>query len=280
MGVRAYTFVTESRHERTGFLTTGHPVRSISAYTSITSVPGSRTTLITMNSYRTARQTMLIDADDTLWHNNIYFEQTTETFIDYLRHSSLGRDEIKQVIMEIEHANLQTKGYGAESYANNLVEAYRRLSEREIDQKQLDDVFNFGMSILDADIELLHGVSETLEELSARHELVLFTKGNPDEQRSKIERSGIAQHFLHVGIVPEKDVRAYVEVIATVNAVTDRTWMVGNSPRSDINPALNAGMGAVFIPYDRTWELEIEEIRATNGRFLQLERFSELTLHF
>ncbi|MEZ4507282.1 MAG: hypothetical protein R2848_15870 [Thermomicrobiales bacterium] len=67
---------------------------------------------------------MLIDADDTLWHNNIYFEQTTETFIDYLRHTSLGRDEIKQVIMEIEHANLQTKGYGAESYANNLVEAY------------------------------------------------------------------------------------------------------------------------------------------------------------
>ncbi|TXG79396.1 MAG: HAD family hydrolase [Thermomicrobiales bacterium] len=233
-----------------------------------------------MNSYHTHRQTVLIDADDTLWHNNIYFERTTESFIDYLQHSSLGRDEIKQIIMEIEHANLRCGGYGAESYANNLVEAYRRLSEREIDQKQLDDVFNFGMSILDADIELLHGVSETLEDLSERHELVLFTKGNPDEQRSKIERSGVAQHFHHVGIVPEKDVRAYIDIIATVNAVTDRTWMVGNSPRSDINPALTAGMGAVFIPYERTWELEIEEIHFADGRFLQLERFSQLTRHF
>ncbi len=223
---------------------------------------------------------MLIDADDTLWHNNIYFERTTEAFIDYLKHSSLGRDDVRQVIVEIELANLKTKGYGAESYAGNLVEAYRRLSEREIDQQQLDDVFNFGMSILDADIELLHGVSETLEELSTRHELVLFTKGSPDEQMSKIERSDISRHFKHVGIVPEKDVRAYIDVISTVGAITDHTWMVGNSPRSDINPALRAGMGAVFIPYELTWVLEIEEISETNGRFLQLERFPELTKHF
>jgi putative hydrolase of the HAD superfamily len=234
-----------------------------------------------MNTYRIARQTILIDADDTLWHNNIYFERTTDAFIDYLKHSTLSRDDVRQVIVEIERVNVKTTGYGAESYATNLVEAYRRLSEGEIDQRQLDEVFNFGMSILDADIELLHGVSETLADLSTRHELVLFTKGHPDEQRSKIERSGVAQHFGHVGIVPEKDVRAYVEVIATVGAVADRTWMVGNSPRSDINPALGAGLNAVFIPYERTWELEIEEITAPNGRtFLLLERFPDLIQHF
>ncbi len=233
-----------------------------------------------MTDYRSTRQTILIDADDTLWHNNIYFEHTTEAFIDYLKHSSLSRDDVRQVIVEIERANLKTKGYGAESYAGNLVEAYRRLSEREIDQQQLDNVFNFGMSILDADIELLHGVSETLEELSARHELVLFTKGNPDEQFSKIERSGISHHFNHIDIVPEKDVRAYIDVISMVGAITDHTWMVGNSPRSDINPAIRAGMGAVFIPYELTWILEIEDISETNGRFLQLERFPQLTKHF
>jgi putative hydrolase of the HAD superfamily len=224
---------------------------------------------------------MLIDADDTLWHNNIYFERTTDAFIDFLEHSTLSRDEVRQVIIEIERANLKTNGYGAESYAHNLVEAYRRLSERAIDQRQLDDVFNFGMNILDADIELLHGVSETLEELSNRHELVLFTKGNPDEQRSKIERSGVARHFGHVGIVPEKDVRAYIDVTHEVGAIADRTWMVGNSPRSDINPALVAGLNAVFIPYERTWELEIEEISAPDERtVLFLERFPELTRHF
>lgn len=234
-----------------------------------------------MNTYRTERQTILIDADDTLWHNNIYFERTTDAFIDYLKHSTLDRDEVRHVVMEIERANLKNNGYGAESYAANLVEAYRSLSERQIDQRQLDDVFNFGMSILDADIELLHGVSETLEDLSARHELVLFTKGNPAEQRSKIERSGISQHFGHVRIVPEKDVRAYIEVIGTVGAISDLTWMVGNSPRSDINPALSAGLNAVFIPYEHTWELEVEEITTPEGRtFLRLSRFPELTRHF
>jgi putative hydrolase of the HAD superfamily len=234
-----------------------------------------------MNTYRTERQTILIDADDTLWHNNIYFERTTDAFIDYLKHSTLSRDEVRHVVAEIERANLKTNGYGAESYAANLVEAYRRLSEGQIDQRQLDDVFNFGMSILDADIELLHGVSETLEDLSVRHELVLFTKGDPAEQRSKIERSGIARHFAHVGIVPEKDVRAYVELVGAVGAVADLTWMVGNSPRSDINPALNAGLNAVFIPYEHTWELEVEEIAAPEGRtILLLERFPELTRHF
>lgn len=233
-----------------------------------------------MASYRTTRQTMLIDADDTLWHNNIHFERTTEAFIDYLSHSSLGRDDVRRVIMEIERANLKTNGYGAESYAGNLVEAYRRLCEHAIDQRQLDDVFNFGMSILDAEIELLHGVSETLGELSQRHELVLFTKGNPAEQQNKIDRSGIAQHFRHVGIVPEKDVDAYLDVAASVGAFADLTWMVGNSPRSDINPALQAGIGAVFIPYEHTWELEIEEISVPAGRFIQLNRFSELIRHF
>ena len=232
-------------------------------------------------TYRTQRQTILIDADDTLWHNNIHFERTTNAFVDYLMHSTLSRDDVRQVINEIEGANIKTKGYGAESYAGNLVEAYRRLSEREIDQRQLDDVFNFGMSILDADIELLHGVSETLEELSVRHELVLFTKGNPDEQRSKIERSGVAQHFGHIGIVPEKDVRAYVDVIAAVGAIADHTWMVGNSPKSDINPAFGAGLNAVFIPYQQTWELEIEEIVTPEGRtFIVVERFPDLTIHF
>jgi putative hydrolase of the HAD superfamily len=234
-----------------------------------------------MTEYRTERQTILIDADDTLWHNNIYFERTTEAFIDYLKHSSLTRDEVRHVVVEVERANLKTNGYGAESYAANLVEAYRRLSERQIDQAQLDDVFNFGMSILDAGIELLHGVSETLEELSRRHELMLFTKGNPAEQRSKIDRSGIARHFAHVGIVPEKDVRAYVEVVGTIGAVADRTWMVGNSPRSDINPALDAGLNAVFIPYEHTWVLEVEEIATPEGRtIIRLERFPELTQHF
>ena len=163
----------------------------------------------------------------------------------------------------------------------NLVEAYRRLSEREIDQQQLDDVFNFGMSILEVDIELLHGVSETLEELSIRHELVLFTKGNTDEQRSKIERSGIAQPF------PPCRHRARKRC-ARLRRRHRHGWRdhgshldgrkfatLGYQPGAECRH----GRGLTFRT-TVTWELEIEEITQPTERFLQLERFPELTRHF
>jgi putative hydrolase of the HAD superfamily len=131
-------------------------------------------------------------------------------------------------------------------------------------------------------IEIFEGVPETLRYLAGRHHLILVTKGNLAEQAGKVERSGLKGYFAAVEIVAEKDPAAYRLLVEKYGLVKDRTWMVGNSPVSDINPALAIGLNAVFIPYAMTWVLEDEELRCegTPGRLLVVERFPQLQEHF
>jgi putative hydrolase of the HAD superfamily len=124
------------------------------------------------------------------------------------------------------------------------------------------------------------GVQETLPYLAARHDLLLFTKGHPEEQKLKIDRSGLGPHFRHTAIVKEKDLTSYRGLIEQCGLEPARTWMIGNSPRSDINPARELGINAVYIPHPQTWSLETEEIRNGQGRLLVLGSFSELRKHF
>ena len=131
-------------------------------------------------------------------------------------------------------------------------------------------------------MEVIEGVPETLEYLAARHDLTLFTKGHPDEQRMKIDRSGLARFFHHAEIVKEKHVAAYLSLGEAKGFHPPSTWMIGNSPKSDINPALAAGYNAVFLPHPRTWILEHEELRPAEppARLLVLEEFGELRGYF
>jgi putative hydrolase of the HAD superfamily len=188
--------------------------------------------------------------------------------------------ESREVLDDIETANIKIHGYGAANFARNLAQCYQRLAEREIQQDDLRCVMAFAERILECPMQLIAGVEETLEYLSKRHDLTLFTKGHPDEQRLKIDRSGLGGHFAHTAIVKEKDADAYACLVRERNFKTERTWMVGNSPKSDINPALAAGLNAVYVPHPRTWGLEKEEIQGANGRLLILESFSDLGRHF
>jgi putative hydrolase of the HAD superfamily len=135
--------------------------------------------------------------------------------------------------------------------------------------------------ILEQPLELIEGVEETLAQLSKKHDLTIFTKGHPEEQRMKVERSGLEGYFAHTAIVKEKDAGAYARIVDQRKMERLDTWMVGNSPKSDINPALEAGLGAVLIPHPHTWVLELQEVRAPEGaRFLRVERFSDLSQYF
>jgi putative hydrolase of the HAD superfamily len=223
------------------------------------------------------RYHLMLDADDTLWENNIYYEQAIHDFITYLNHSRLTHDEVRGVFNEIERG----KGYGTAVFTNNLVEAYRRLAEKELADADVEEVRRIGGQIRTHPLELMAGVQDTLDYLSPRHDLYLLTKGDPAEQALKVERSGIQDFFRRVIIVQEKDVEAYHHVIEELGVDPRMTWMVGNSPRSDINPALAAGLNAAFIPHPHTWTLEHEEIvRSGDGQLLELERFSDLRSHF
>jgi putative hydrolase of the HAD superfamily len=222
------------------------------------------------------KQHLIIDADDTLWENNVYFERVFEEFVEFLGHSTLTPVEIKAVLDEIELANRSTHGYGVENFARNLAQCYQHLAEREISAEDLERVMSLARRILDQPVELIEGVEETLRYLSGRHDLLLFTKGHPQEQRLKIERSGLAPYFRHAAIVKEKDTESYRHLLQRCGLDAGRTWVIGNSPRSDINPALELGLNAVYIPHPRTWSLENERLAAGPGRLIVLEKFSDL----
>ena len=226
------------------------------------------------------RHHLFIDADDTLWENNIYFEQAIHAFITFLDHSRLSPDEVRAVLDEVE----RLMGYGAANFTKSLVETYRRLAEKDWQDEDMVQVRRFGEQIQSQPLALISGVKETLEYLFPRHDLVLLTKGDQEEQKLKVERSGIETFFSQIIIVPEKDSATYREISSKVGAKPRNTWMIGNSPRSDINPALAAGLNAVYIPHPQTWRLEHEEVMSTKDdgeqRLLTLVRFADLCTLF
>jgi putative hydrolase of the HAD superfamily len=226
------------------------------------------------------RQNLIVDADDTLWENNIYFERAFDDFCDFLAHSSLSPDRVRGVLDEIEIVNSKTHGYGTANFTRNLTECYQKLVERDVSVDDLPRIMSFTEQILHHPIEIIEGVEETLAYLAGRHSLTLFTKGDPEEQKLKVDRSGLGVYFGHTAIVKEKDAESYLALVRDQRLDPGTTWMIGNSPKSDINPSLAAGLNAVFVPHERTWTLERAELRSGPGRLIQLARFSELREHF
>jgi putative hydrolase of the HAD superfamily len=227
-------------------------------------------------------QTLLIDADDTLWENNIYFERAIARFITFLDHREHSPDAVRLILNDVERESIVKHGYGLQSFAHSLVETFEKLSVDPVTPELHERIRSFADQIAGHPIEVLPGVPETLQYLSQRHHLIMMTKGNPAEQSGKVERSGLKQYFSAVEIVAEKDESTYRAAVAKYALPADTTWMIGNSPKSDINPALAAGLHAIFIPHGNTWILEHEELATAPAaqRLLVVERFGELTRHF
>ncbi len=227
-------------------------------------------------------QTLLIDADDTLWENNIYFERAIAKFISFLDHREHSPEAVRLVLNNVERESIVKHGYGLHSFTHSLIETFEKLSVDPVTAEKHERIRSFAHQIADHPIEILPGVPETLAYLSERHHLIMMTKGNLTEQSGKVERSGLKEYFAAIEIVAEKDQPTYRSVIAKYALPADTTWMVGNSPKSDINPALAAGLHAVFIPHGSTWILEHEEVASAppSQRLLVVDRFGDLRAHF
>lgn len=227
-------------------------------------------------------QHLLFDADDTLWENNVHFERAFDSFVNHLDHEHFSPGEIRTLFDEVERATLLSHGYGARGFAHSLRETFIQITGSR-DEEMLTIVERLGLEILDLDIELISGVEETLNSLRPHHDLYLITKGHLEEQRAKIERSPIAHLFDAHVIVDEKEPDTYRSIVESFRLNTARTWMIGNSPKSDIAPALKAGINAVYIPHDMTWHMEhtdIEHDISWPGRLLEVSHFSELKTLF
>lgn len=223
-------------------------------------------------------QTLLIDADDTLWENNVYFERAIAAFISYLNHRTHTPAEVRKVLNAVERETILSHGYGLTSFSRSLAKCFERLSDEPVTDEQRARIESFAQTIADQEIELLPQVAETLAELSARHHLILMTKGNHAEQADKLARSGLAPFFAAVEIVKEKDPPTYKEVIARHELKAHTSWMIGNSPKSDINPALAAGLHAVHLFHPDTWVLEHAELASPGEgqHLIELDGFAKL----
>ena len=228
------------------------------------------------------RQTLMIDADDTLWENNIFFERAIDRFVALVEHPELSPAEVRDRFNDFEATRVKTHGYGVDAFHASLHSGFEHLKGAACSEAQLHSVAACADVVRRAEVVLLQDVASTLEVLSRHHTLLLVTKGDHSEQTGKLLRSGLQPHFTHVEVLREKHTDAYLELLARHSLLAADTWMIGNSPRSDINPALAAGMHAVYVPHPSTWVLEQEAVAAPTGnqQLLQLSAFSELLHHF
>lgn len=223
------------------------------------------------------RLTLFIDADDTLWENNVYFEAVVREYCRLLEAEGVGADQARETLLAIERVRTKTHGYGVANFNHSLREACHRLLGAP-SPALLGQIDAECAGIRRREMQLLDGVEDTLASLAARHRLVLFTKGDERDQHDKIERSGLARWFSAVDVVREKHPQAYLDALARHGVAGDRAWMVGNSPRSDVAPALSAGLGAVFVPHPATWVLELDPLPdGHHERLVVIDRFPQLT---
>jgi putative hydrolase of the HAD superfamily len=225
--------------------------------------------------------TLLIDADDTLWENNIYFDEIVQRYVEVAARHGCPADTARAKLLEIEHHRTKHFGYGIDNFRHSLDTACQQLLDGRDYHHELSTFDELVFGLRRRPIALLPAVADTLRALGGRHRLILLTKGDPDDQLAKVARSGLGHRFHAVDVVAEKDVATYHDVIQRHGIDRGRGWMVGNSPKSDVLPAIGAGLRAVFIPHAATWTLELQELPPIDAdRLLVLDRFADLTSHF
>ncbi len=222
---------------------------------------------------------IIFDADDTLWENNIHYVQAANDFFDLLTDRGIRRDDVEQAFDALELQVVRERGYGSHNFVYILETLYERFN-RELDHKIDAEKFEIIIErFKDHPLRkpaLFSGVPETLQQLSRRFQLYILTKGAYQEQKGKILRSGLQYYVQDFFIVAEKSDEIYQNILKQNNWRADESCMVGNSPKSDINPALRCGMFAVHIPYKDTWKLDDEPVLSQNGRLITIDDFRQL----
>jgi putative hydrolase of the HAD superfamily len=196
-----------------------------------------------------------LDGDDTLWHNETRFKLTQAELRELLQRHVPAAD-VDTHLAEMEMKNLGIYGYGVKAFTLSMIETAIQLTLGKIPASDIEVILGWGKRMLMEPTELLPGVEEALRELSLRYDLLLITKGDLFDQESKLARSGLAELFLGVEILSEKNVNSYLGVLRRRGMKAEEFVMVGNSLRSDVLPVLELGARAVHIPYEVTWHHE------------------------
>jgi putative hydrolase of the HAD superfamily len=219
--------------------------------------------------------TVGLDADDTLWHNETIFRLTHQRFVELL--AEFGDEAaIEKGLAATEKRNLRAYGYGVKGFTLSMIETAIDLTDGRVSTAAIQEILAAGREMLTMPVEALPGVPEALNDLAGRYRLVLITKGDLMHQENKIANSGLGDLFAAVEIVSEKDANTYRDLFDRHGTGAGEAVMVGNSIRSDILPALEAGAYAALIPYPLVWSHEAAEAPSDHPRYAELGSIAEL----
>jgi putative hydrolase of the HAD superfamily len=215
------------------------------------------------------------DADDTLWVNEPYFQNTEKKFCSLLE-EFLPEQDLSRELLKIEIENLALYGYGIKGYILSMIETALKVTDNTITNEAIERIIGYGKELLNEPIELLDNVEEVLKALQGQYRIVVATKGDLLDQERKLKKSGLSHYFHHIEIMSEKGEEDYLKLIRHLDILPDEFMMIGNSLKSDVIPVLNIGGHAIHVPYHTTWAHEHVETTLEHDNFRHVERLREV----
>ena len=219
------------------------------------------------------------DADDTLWHNEMFFREFEEKFCqlleEFLPPHTVSRELLKQEIM-----NLDYYGYGIKSVVLSMIETAINISDKNIPVSAIETIVQYGKEMMMKPVELLDGVEDVLSTLKGKYKLVVATKGDLIDQERKLRKSGIMHYFHHIEIMSDKKEKDFQKLISHLDIKPEEFLMIGNSLKSDVLPVLNLGGHGIHIPYHVTWEHEIIDANVSHANFKKAQHIKEILQYF
>jgi len=215
------------------------------------------------------------DADDTLWNNELYFQETEKKFCELLE-DFLPQHAVSRELLQTEIKNISLYGYGIKAFMLSMVETAIRITDKNIKAETIEKIISFGQELLEKPVRLIDGVEDVLKSLKAKYRLVLATKGDLLDQERKLKKSGLVNFFHHIEIMSEKREADYQKLIRHLDIKPNELMMIGNSLKSDILPVLNIGGLGIHIPYHVMWTHEKVETAIDHQNFRQVDQIRDV----
>ena len=219
--------------------------------------------------------TLCFDADDTLWHNERFFQMTQAHFATLLA-DYVESDDLADHLLAAEKRNLGRYGFGIKGFVLSMIETALDVTDRQVPGHVIAEIIAAGHDMLAHPIELLPGVADTVAKLAPKYRLILITKGDLLDQERKIAQSGLGEVFDSVEIVSDKTRDAYIDIFARHETSPETTLMAGNSLKSDVLPAIEAGAWGVYIPHGVNWKIEAADPPDDQEKYRKAREFTEL----
>ena len=220
-------------------------------------------------------KTIAFDADDTLWHNEPYFDEAQERFCQLFQDFASSQ-EILGSILNHQVKNLPLYGFGIKAFTLSMIETALKLTNRNISGKGIEQIMEIGKDLLQKPVELLPNIESVLSELKGKYKLIVATKGDLKDQHRKLHDSGIGAYFHHIEVLSDKTELDYEKMLGRLDVQAEEFLMIGNSLKSDVLPIINLDGYAIHIPYRTTWEYEKIDFEIEHDNFKSFTNITEI----